>query len=389
MELAARVERILDDVVSFRRFLHENAELSMQEFSATARIVEELKALPGMEVREFAPGCMGILHGGKPGKTIALRADMDALPIAEESGLPFASKNPGVCHACGHDMHASILLGCAKVLSGMVAELSGCIKFIFQPGEETLVGARHLLAKGVMEAPKVDAILAVHTFPYLPAGSVGLCPGTSMASVDAIDITVKGKGGHGGYPHSTVDPVYIASQVVVALQSVISRETSPVDAAVISIGQINGGNARNIIPSEVTLNGTVRTLSAQVREKLPAQIQRVVDLTAQAHGGGSLVEYVGQTPPVSNDPAIFELVKSAAMQSIGAANIQHISPVMGGEDFACYLDHAPGMLFRVGTAGEHENSHLPLHNAKVIFDEGALPTGIKVLCSAALDFLRK
>lgn len=388
MDLAARVEQVLDDVVSFRRFLHENAELSMQEVKGSARIAEELKALPGMEVLEYAPGCLGILRCGKPGKTIALRADFDALPIAEESGLPFASKNPGVFHACGHDIHASVLLGCAKVLSDMAQELSGTIKFIFQPGEEALLGARHMLGKGVMENPKVDAIFAVHTFPYLPAGSIGMCPEISMASIDDLDITVKGKGGHGGYPHSTVDSVYIASQVVVALQSIISRETAPVDAAVISIGQINGGNARNIIPSAVSLNGTVRTLSAPVREKLPAQIRRVVELTAEAHDGSAVVEYLEQTPPVANDAAMFALVESAATQTIGAANIRRISPVMGGEDFACYLEHAPGVLFRVGTAGEHPNSDLPLHNAKVVFDEGALPTGITVLCRTAMDFLQ-
>ena len=390
MKLAKKIEEVTPAVLAFRHYIHENAELAMQEFKATARIMEELSKLPNIEARDLKPGVVAMLKGGKPGKTLALRADMDALTLPEDSGLPFACKSGKASHSCGHDMHASILLGCAMALSSMADEISGVIKFFFQPAEETLSGARHLIDNGCMENPKVDAIFALHSWPYSSVGAIALRKGVCMASADSVDIKVKGRAGHAAYPHNSLDAVVMAAHVVTALQSIVSREIDPLKSAVLTLGQISGGRARNIIADEVNMSGTVRTLSKEVRDEFSARMQRVIKHTAEAFGGEAELDYKLGVPPVFNDEALVDLLAESAAEAIGQENVQNLkAPAMGGEDFAFYLEHAPGVFFRLGTANEDDpKSKLPTHNPKVIFDERALPVGMKVMCRAALNFLK-
>ncbi len=389
MDLAKKVQEITEAVVGFRRFFHENAELGMKEFAATKFIVDELRKLPGMEVTDTAPGCIAVLRGKKPGKTLALRADIDALPLVEDSGLPFASKNEKTCHACGHDLHGAVLLGCAIVLHSMADQINGTVKFLFQPAEETLEGAQHLIKAGAMQNPKVDAIFALHAWPFAPVGSIALRSGPTMASADFIDITVTGRAGHAAQPHRSIDSVFIAAHVITALQSIVARETDALDAAVVTLGTIQGGTVRNIIAPEVTMSGTVRTLNPAVRDKIPGQMERIVTNVAEALGGKATLNYVKGSPPVINDEALVELLRASATEAIGSENVRQIpTPVMGGEDFAFYMEQAPGVFFRLGTTNDDPRSHLIAHNPQIIFDEKALPVGVKVMCQTALNYLK-
>ena len=387
--IAAKAQEQFDSIVAFRRFLHENPEIGMQEFKATARIVEELAKLPGIEVKDCKPGVVAILRGSKPGKTLALRGDMDALPSQEKTGLPFASKVANMCHACGHDMHASTLLGCARILHSMADQLNGTVKFFFQPAEETLQGALHLIKNGCMENPKVDAVIGMHTWPYAPAGSIALRSGPMMAAADCVDVTIRGKEGHAARQHLCIDPIFIAAQVISALHGMISREINALDTAVLSFGTINGGQVRNTIPGEVVMKGTVRTLVPEVREKIPGQIERVVANVAAAFGGEGEVVYEYGAPPVINDEGIYELVKQAGIAMLGEDKVRHIAlPVTGGEDLAFYLEKAPGIFFRLGSANDDPRSRLNAHSPELVFDETAILVGMKVACKAALDFLK-
>lgn len=390
MDIKKRIDEINDSVVAFRRVLHENPELGMKEFGTTKRIMEELASIPNIEAIDLETGVLAVLKGGKPGKTVAVRGDIDALPIEEESGLPFASKNKGVCHACGHDIHTAVILGCAKVLGPMASEISGTIKFFFQPAEEVLAGARHLIAKGVMENPKVDGAFCLHCSPLDPVGSLVVKKGPFMASADNLDIKVIGQSGHAGYPHRSIDSVVIAAQVINALQTIVSREIDPADSAVITLGTINGGSVRNIIAPSVTMTGTVRTVSVPVRNSMPERIERIVKRTAEAHGGSAEVTYIKGTPPVINDLAMLEHVLEAAATAVGEENIRHLeAPLMGGEDFAFFMEKVPSALFRVGTASDDPQTQLPLHNSKIRFDERSIAVGIEVMCRSALNFLNK
>ena len=387
--IAAKADQYAESIVAFRRYLHENPEIAMQEFKATKRILEELAKLPNIEVQDCAPGVIAILRGKKPGKTIALRGDMDALPSQEITGLPFASKVDNMCHSCGHDLHAATILGCAKILHDMVDEINGTVKFFFQPAEETLQGAKHLLEKGCMENPHVDAVIGVHAWPYAPAGSVALRSGPMMASADMVDITIKGKEGHAARAHLCIDPIFIAAQVISALQAIVARQTDALDTAVLSFGTISGGHVRNTIPSEVVMKGTIRALTPGVRANIPRQIERIATNVAAAFGGEAIVNYQEGSPPVINDAGMYELVKQAATDMLGAENVRPIAlPVTGGEDMAFYMEKAPGMFFRLGSTNDDPRSKLNAHNSELIFDERALGVGMKVVCKAALDFLK-
>ncbi|MDL2209540.1 M20 family metallopeptidase [Desulfovibrio sp. OttesenSCG-928-O18] len=387
MDIARKTAEIIAYVTDLRRHFHEHPEPGMREFATTRRVIEELRKLPGMEVRDTAPGCIGVLRGKYPGKAIALRADLDALPLVEESGLPFASKTPGVCHACGHDLHTAILIGVATVLASLNGEFGGAVTFIFQPGQELFMGARYMIDKGALDAPKVDAIIGLHTWPLTPVGSIGLKRGPMMASLDTIDILVSGKAGHAAQPHRAVDAIFMAGHIITALQGIVSRETDPLESLVVALGTVNGGTFRNIIAPEVRLEGSVRTHSAAVRDAVPQKIRDVISGVTAAFGGTAELEYTRCAPPLINDDAMLDVIEAAAAAVIGRERITALPlPVMGAEDFSCYLEHVPGAFFRLGTAADDSQTQLVPHDPRIRYDEKAIPVGINVLCRAALDY---
>ncbi|WLR50524.1 amidohydrolase [Bacillus tianshenii] len=390
MEISKIVNDYLGEIINFRRDLHAHPELSMKEYRTSKKVAEELKKL-GLEVQENVggTGVVGILEGGKPGETLGLRADMDALPIVEQTGLSFESQHEGVMHACGHDVHTSILLGTAVILSKFRADIEGTIKFIFQPGEERMKGARSMIEAGVLKNPDVDAIVCLHCWPELEAGKVGLRKGAIMAASDYFDITIQGQGGHAAYPHKCVDPMIIAARIIDSLQTIVSRELPPYESAVVTIGKIAGGSSYNIIAPEVTMGGTVRTTSKEIQQQMPEVIERIITNIANAHRGTAELTYHKGTPPLINNIELVNTFERSATVALGGKNVTYLpNPAMGGEDFSFYLQHVPGMLFRLGTNNEDERSQYPLHHPSLIFDEKAISAGIKVMSRFALDYLK-
>lgn len=390
MSISQQVDTIKEEMKFVRRAIHNNPEASGKEFATSELIAKELKAM-GVDVQTFEgkTGVVGLVRGNQPGKTIALRADMDALPLQETTNLEFSSKNRMVAHACGHDIHTAVLLGCAKILNQRREELAGNVKFIFQPAEETLSGAKSMIEAGVLENPDVDAIIALHCWPDLPVGSVGVKKGSFMASADTLDITIHGRAGHAAHPHKSIDSIVITGHVISALQTIISREVSPIDSAVITIGKINGGTAANIIADKVEMAGTVRTINKSLRDKMPQMIERVVCKTAESMNGSAVINYHMGTPPLINDEEIVSLIEETAVNALSRNNVFALeSASMGGEDFAFYLEKIPGAMFRLGTSNSDTDTCLALHNPNLIFDDQAIATGIVVLCGVVSEFLR-
>lgn len=390
MNIQRLVEDVQDEMIAFRRRIHQHPELSNQEYLTSQLIAEELKKMD-IKVCQLGlqSGVVGLLQGNLPGPAIALRADIDALNLQEDTDECFASVNKGIAHACGHDIHTAVLLGCAKVLSGMREAIPGSIKFIFQPAEESLSGAKKMLQAAVLEDPDVKAIFALHCWPDLPAGTIGLKKGSFMAASDSLTITINGCAGHAAHPHRSIDPIMIAGHVITALQSIVSREIAPLDSAVITIGKITGGTAPNIIAPSVELSGTVRTLNPAVRAEMPDRIKRIVSHIAEGMRGTAKVEYAFGTPPVLNDAALVSLVETAVANILGAQTVTYLETAsMGSEDFAFYLEKIPGVMLRLGTANANPASRLALHNPKLVFDETAIAPGIKAMCAVALEYLR-
>jgi amidohydrolase len=372
-----------------RRHLHEYPELGMQEYETTALVKKELEKM-GVEVVPIASevGVLGIIKGEKEGegRVTALRADMDALPIQENTGLPYASKNPGVMHACGHEGHTTSVLGAAKLLSSMRDQFSGTVKFIFQPGEETLTGAKAMIKAGVLENPKVDNIICLHTWPNLDVGKIGYWPGYYHASADKFEIRIFGGGGHGGYPHKANDTVLAASHAVVALQSIVSRQAPATDSLVVSVCTFHGGNAFNVMPEEVKLSGTVRCHNAELRLTIPDRMDKILKGITEAFNCKYELDYTMGVPSVYNDPGITEKIKEAAEQVLGEGAAELLpGPVMGGEDFSLYLEQVPqGAFFRLGNhipGGEE----LAVHNERFNFNDDSLPVGVAVLTQYVLN----
>lgn len=391
MKFLQLAEEINGKILRIRRHLHQYPELSFQEFE-TSRLVEKVLRDAGLEVTTgiAGTGVVGLIRGKQPGKTLAIRADMDALPIKEETGLDFSSCNEGVMHACGHDFHTSILLGTAMLLNKCKEQIQGNIKFIFQPAEEKLGGAEKMIEEGVLKNPSVDAIIALHCWPELPAGTIGIRKGALMAATDLLDITVKGVAGHAAHPHKSVDPIVISGHILTALQTIVSREVAPVDSSVITIGKIIGGSAHNIIAPNVKLSGTVRTINPELRKKMPAMIKRMVVNIAASMNGTAEVNYTFGSPPLINNEEIVDIVGSAVTDLLGKEKLVHLNyPSMGGEDFAFYLEQLPGMMFRLGTANEKMESKLALHNSRLIFDENSIATGIAIMCEVAMRYCAK
>jgi len=389
-EIFEQARAIEDYLTRVRRHLHENPELGMQEVKTTEFIKQELAAM-GVEIvpLNVEVGVLGILRGEKPGpnKVTALRADIDALPIVEKTGKPWASKNEGVMHACGHDGHTACLLGAAKLLSGMRDKFSGVVKFIFQPGEETLRGAKSMVEAGVLDNPPVDIIMALHAWPQLDVGKLGVWPGPYMASADSFTVKIFGGGGHGAYPHRSKDPLLAAVYAVQALNTIVSREIDAVDKVVLSVCTIHGGTAFNIIPEEVTFSGTVRCHEEEVRRSIPGRMERIISGIAAGFGCKYEFDYVFGLPVVNNHPEVIDKIAAAARQAIGDDCVVALDrPVMGSEDFAVYLERVPyGAFVRLGVNPPGQTEQMRVHNDHFDFTDAALPYGVAIMTQFVLN----
>lgn len=379
------IDTLQSRLVNIRRQIHQHPELGNQEFKTSALVKSVLRA-EGIAVKTIAgTGVIGLIQGKKgKGKTIALRADMDALPIQEETRKPYASRRAGIMHACGHDANTSIVIGAGIDLARR-NDFAGTVKLVFQPNEESAGGAKKMIAAGALERPAVDAIVGVHVSPWLKAGTLGIKYDEMMAAVDRFVITIQGEGGHGAYPHLSVDAVVVAGQVVQALQAIVSRRTSPVDPVVLTIGTINGGERYNIICSHVRMEGTVRTLNDMVRRQLKAMIEQTLKHITAASGARFTLEYENLGNALVNTPAMVALCKKAGEKLLGAPQVKLLAkPSMGGEDFAEYLQKVPGCFIYFGTA---LRKPYPWHHACFDIDERVLSKGALLLSGIARDYL--
>jgi len=386
--LKEKIEEMRDWLVEIRRTIHMYPELGFEEVE-TAKLVGIWLEKFGLEVKTgiAKTGVVGLLRGERPGKTVAIRADMDALPMEEASQIPYASKIKGKMHACGHDAHVAILLGVAKFFSSNPEQVKGNIKWIFQPAEEGGGGGRIMVEEGVLENPKVDAIFGAHVYPQIPIGTVGICEREALAAADRFTIKVMGKSGHAASPHLAKDPILAAGHLITQLHSIISRNVNPLESAVITIGKVQGGTAFNIIPDEVELLGTLRTLSSSLREALKARIEEVTRGTARSFGMDYQFNFEYGYPVLVNDPEMTRLVASACAKGIGDEHVKNLGLSLGAEDFAYYLEKAPGSFFRLGIGNEAKGIVHPYHSSLFDIDEDVLPFGVEMFVRIIDQFL--
>lgn len=403
--LDVQVQELEPKIIEWRRYFHEHPELSNREVKTGARIAEQLKAL-GLEVQYpvAKTGVVALLKGSKPGPVIALRADIDALPITERNSLPFASKEKvmfsgqetGVMHACGHDGHMAILLAVAEILSKNKTELRGTIKFIFQPAEEGapvsdgVSGAELMIKEGVLENPKVEAIFGLHIQSLLPSGQLAYRSGGLMASVDGVDIKVKGQGAHGATPWDSVDPIVISSQIINGLQTIVSRQTELTKGgAVITIGSMHAGIRRNIIPEEAMLEGTIRAFDDNMQKKIHTDIIRTATKIAESAGGKAEVNIQVMYPATVNDAKLTEQMAPSLQRAAGAENVKITLPVTMAEDFSFFQQKVPGFFFFLGAypADMKLDKQPTHHTADFMIDEKALTTGVKALINLTMDYM--
>jgi amidohydrolase len=387
-EIRKKSEKLFDWLVEIRRDLHAHPEIGLQEIRTSAKVAEELRAL-GLEVQTGigTTGVVGLLRGGSPGRTIAIRADMDALPITEETGLPFASKNKGVMHACGHDGHVAMALGTARVLSELRERLRGNVKFIMQPAEENYGGARNLVEEGALENPAVDAIIALHIDAHEPPGKLAIKAGPIGASVDVFMVSINGKGGHSSEPQKTVDPIHVAAHTIIALQTMITRALDARDPVVISVCSIQGGTAFNVIPDNVHFGGTVRTLSEEQRREVPKRMEDIVRSAASTWGATADFTYIHGASVTANEPGMTDLLRRTAVDLWGSGGVVEMQkPHMGSEDYCYFLEKVPGAMGMLGAAKTGEPQY-PGHHPKFDFDEKCLPLGVQLLALSAVKFL--
>src|SRR5690242_12736317 len=388
----AASEAEFDEVVALRRAIHQDPEIGLNCPRTTEKIKAALAGLP-LEIHDSTSttGFVAILRGGRDnGRTVLLRGDHDALPMQEETGLPFASRVPGAMHACGHDSHTAMLVGAAKALCARKDTLPGTIVFMFQPGEEGYHGARYMIDDGLLDVARPEAAFALHISPNIAAGVVVSRPGPLLASADTLRATIRGKGGHGAMPHDCLDPVPVACEIVTALQTFIARQVPVMDPAVLTIAQINAGSAHNIIPAEATMIGTLRTLSETTRAKVQAAFVRIVENIAAAHGAIGEAEVEQGYPVTMNDDRACALMKACAEHLGGGAGWQTMpAPMMGAEDFAYVLREVPGAMAFLGVAPEGSDfrTNPPLHNTRMTIEESVMARGVAMHCAMAERFL--
>lgn len=386
-EILARAAKIRKKQIGWRRHVHQCPELAMEEYKTTAFIKAELKRL-GLKILplKMKTGVLAELKGAMPGPVLAIRSDIDGLPVTEQTGLSYASKIEGRMHACGHDVHVATVLGCASVLADMKKHIPGTVRFIFQPAEEKPPGgARPMIKNGAIKG--VAAILGLHVDPHVPVGKIGLRDGSTMAAVYDFDLTIKGIGGHAARPHRAVDAIATAAEVIESLQKVVSRETDPISGVVITFGRIEGGTARNVIADRVHLVGTARTLSAESSKKIPALIRKTVKGICQARGAKFEMTEIANYPPLANDPSINKLYADNCRMLFGSKNLSDVDQTMGGEDFACYLQSIPGAMFRLGVFNKKIGADKSWHSPHFKVDESAMYNGTSLLAASAIDFL--
>lgn len=389
--IESQVEAITDKVIEIRRDIHINPEPSKRENRTSQLAFDHLSGL-GIPATRCTKnlGVTGLLQGGRPGKTVGLRGDMDALKLKEMTGLPYASKVDGVMHACGHDAHTAMLMGAAEILAGpgIKEQIPGQIKFFFQPSEEAFPGgAIGMIEDGCMENPRVDAAFALHV-GLLPTGQIGLRAGGSIGGVTAVSIKVRGVGGHFSTPHKAVDPIVIGANIVVALQSLMTRHADPMEPIVLTFGTIQGGTRDNVIGEEVNIRGDMGAMNNELRLEIAEKIERLTCSMAESMGGTAEVRLWHGYPTVVNDKSMVELACKVGEEIFGRGNVKEIEPILGGEDFAYFLEKAPGAMITLGI-WDQEKYPEPIsnHNPRFVLDERAIPKGITLLTRLALDYL--
>ena len=381
----------LDEMVATRRDLHAHPELGFEEVRTSGIVAERLRQL-GLEPRTGVgrTGVLARIKGGKPGKTVLLRADMDALPILEENDVPYRSQTPGKMHACGHDCHTSILLSIARRLVDEAVTLKGDVVLCFQPAEELggpKGGAEAMIQDGALEWARADAAFGLHVWQDLPLGIVGVTAGPWMAAVDEFTVTFKGKGAHGAMPQSGTDPVVALAHAVTALQSIVSRNTDPLKELVISVTQIRAGSAFNIIPETAWMNGTIRSFDREVWTAIPQQFERVVRGVATALGCEAEILFERGNLPTVNDPGLCAFARAAAESVVGADHVRHDVRTMGGEDFSAFLERVPGVFIAIGSANEERGLVFAHHHPRFDVDEQSMALGAEVLLETTRRFL--
>jgi amidohydrolase len=396
------VARLTPELTEIRHRLHQNPELGNREFE-TARLIAAYLRKLGLEVDTGIAytGVVAVLRGGKPGPVVAVRADMDALPVTEDTPFPFKStkrgtylgQDVGIAHACGHDIHVTVQLGVATVLAGMKADLPGTVKFIFQPAEEGAPpgergGASLMIEQGVLENPKPEVIFGLHTKAQLEVGVIGYTPGAALAATDQFQVVIHGRQAHGASPHLSVDPVVTAAQVILALQTIRSRNLSPFEPSVLTVGVVRGGTRWNIIPGDVELHGTVRSYGAGISETVERRMREILSGITSSAGATYELTYNRYTPPTVNDTALTRRTVPSIARVVGAGNARRIDPWMAGEDFSRYANVIPGFFFMLGVqkpGGPVSGDH---HSPTFMADDAAIPVGVRAMTAVVLDYLK-
>lgn len=384
MDIQAIAKEYEPYLIEQRRWFHSHPEIAEKEFETSRHVKEELTKY-GISWRPcgLETGILATVEGSKPGKTILLRADMDALPVTEETGLPYASQNPGFMHACGHDCHTATLLTTARLLHDHRDELCGTVKLAFQPAEEIGTGAPGMIRDGALEG--VDGAFAIHVMSMVPAGQMSINCGPQMAAVDKFGINIVGKGGHASSPHECVDPVVCMGAMINNLQSIVSRECSPMDSAVLTIGKVSSGTLWNIIPDTARMEGTTRFFTRELQRSFPEMMERVVKLTGETYRCNAELEYRRMIPPTINDVPFAEMTKESAAKVLGSRNVVNIGPIAIGEDFGIFLEKVPGALALMGIRNEACDAVWPQHSAKYKVDEDALLNSVMLYAQVAID----
>ncbi len=388
-DLLRDVDEILPGVVADRRFLHQHPELALQEYETSRFIVDRLTQLGFDEVRTGIAntGVVGILRGGQPGKTVALRADMDALPIDEENEVEYKSTVSGVMHACGHDAHVSMLLGAARLLTERKADLPGTVMFIFQPGEEGAGGAKKMVEAGIFNDPKPDAVFGLHIWQDTPSGVVEVMDTVAMSGIDAFQVTITGKGGHGAQPHTTIDPIVVGASIVNALHTIVSRSFDPVLPGVVTLGTFHAGQASNVIPATASFSGTVRFVQPEQAAVARERFESLVLGIAASFGATAEIAYFNGTPATINTPAMAQVVRETGIALFGEDRVIEGKMKGPSEDFSEFMQLVPGCYFFVGSRNESKGYIWGHHHPKFDIDEDAMATGVSMLAGTAMRYL--